>query len=621
MPEPVNASLRSSQTISLIESSPLDPTSWEKLAEQVRDKNDPLSIKSLETIIGGLRRLEELNERAAREKTPPLRPSGLGQAMFVRLAKAYNSPTLLKEIGLIYLRDFNLPDVALLHFDRSVALGGPEKELRPLLDAAKGARQRQSAAAAAEATPAAGVAISPHAKSEAANIIRKTGKMLLPARFGLAATGKVTDPESELKRPLPATTAECVAEADAAVKKGFLQRAEILLRKADEQPGSGPEMWQAWTNLGQAHYERGSFVDVEAAFVEALKYDQNEMASHFNVALGYHLNQKFDRAVAAYTRADQIEPRHPKVWCNLGVLFFQTDAYDKAEEALRTAVASNPEYARAWDNLAAALGAQDKLDEAIEACRRAVALRPEYPEAYFKLGVIYFTNGRLEQAGDEFRRAAALPELTAYCEAFLAMIQARLDRPEAAEVSARKAAETDPKCDLLWMAWNDLGLAWFARKEYGAAAKAYGEATRLKPDEAEAWFNLGVSYHQAGDLKTARDAYQRSVELKEGMTAAWHNLGLICAGDNELPAAMTAFRQETRWEPDNIQGWRELGSVLGKLGREEESGEALARAKELEAAALKKTSASGAVVPGRQSTVALPPGLDLRLPGKGTGSL
>ena len=58
-----------------------------------------------------------------REKTPPLRPSGLGQAMFVRLAKAYNSPTLLKEIGLIYLRDFNLPDIALQHFERSVVLG------------------------------------------------------------------------------------------------------------------------------------------------------------------------------------------------------------------------------------------------------------------------------------------------------------------------------------------------------------------------------------------------------------------------------------------------------------------------------------------------------------------
>jgi hypothetical protein len=82
---------------------------------------------------------------------------------------------------------------------------------------------------------------------------------------------------------------------------------------------------------------------------------------------------------------------------------------------------------------------------------------------------------------------------------------------------------------------------------------------------------------------------------------------------------MTAFRQETRWEPDSVQGWRELGAVLEKLGRDEESGEALARAKELESAALKKVPANGAVPSGPHSKVALPPGLDLRLPGKGAG--
>ena len=616
MPESAHSAIRSSQTIALIESSPLDPVSWEKLAEQAREQNDPLSIKSLEVIIRGLRKVEELNEEAGKAKTPAKRPSGLGQAMFVRLAKAYNSPTLLKEVGLIYLRDFNLPDVALEHFERSLLLGGPEKELRPLVDAAKATLARQGAV-----QEGGGEIALPPAKSEAATIIRKTGKMLLPARFGQAATTKVADPESEMSKPVPATAAECLAEADAAIKAGLLGRAELLLREADGMHGKPLDMWQGWTNLGQVHYEKGNFVEVETAFVGALKYDPNEMASHFNVALGFHLNQKFDRAVAAYLRANELEPRHPKVWCNLGVLYFQTDAYEQAEAALRTSVEANPEYARAWDNLAAALGAQDKLDEAIEACRRAVALRPDYPEAYFKLGVIYFTKGRLEQAADEFVRASTLPELTAYCDAFQAMIQARLDRPEAAEAAVRKAAQADPKCDLLWMAWNEVGLAWFARKKFTEAANAYGEATRLKPDEAGAWFNFGVSHHQAGDLKAARESYQHAVELKESLTGAWHNLGLLCTSEGELAAAMTAFRQETRWDPANVQGWRELGTVLGKLGRDEEAQTALDQAKALDEDAAKSSGPIGkGAAPGERSKVSLPPGLDIRLPAKEPGS-
>jgi tetratricopeptide (TPR) repeat protein len=614
MSEPVHAPLRSTEALALIESSPLDPSSWERLAEQARGQNDPLSIQSLDIIIRGLHRIEEASEKAAREKTLPVRPSGLGQAMFVRLAKAYNSPTLLKEAGLIYLRDLHMPDVALEHFDRSAALGAPEKELKPLMDAARGALQRLTAPR--DRAAQSGVSTDPHANSDAARIIRRTGKMLLPARFGHAVTHRDADPESELNRPVPPTTAECLAEAETAVARGFLGRAEILLRQAEEKPATAPEMWQAWTNLGQAHYEKGHFVDTEAAFVEALKYDPNEMASHFNAALGYHLNQKFERAVAAYLRADELEPKHPKVWCNLGVLYFQTEAYEQAEAALRTAVTASDGYARAWDNLAAALGAQDKLEEAVAACQKAVALKPDYPEAYFKLGVIYFTNGRLQQAGDAFRRAAALPELSAYCDAFLAMVQARLDRPEAAEAAVRKAAATDPKCDLLWMAWNDLGLAWFARKQYDQALGSYGEATRLKPDEPDAWFNLGVSHHQLGALPAAREAYQQAVDLKEAMPMAWHNIGLICLEENELAAAMTAFRQETRWDAARPEGWRELGEVLRKLGRDDEAAEALAKAKEWEdkpaRAALPRPAASN----GARSQVALPPGLDLRLPRK-----
>jgi tetratricopeptide (TPR) repeat protein len=612
MPELANHSPRSSQTIALIESSPLAPASWERLAEQARGQNDPLSVKSLEVIIQGLKKIEELYERADK-KNPPPRLSVFSQAMFVRLAKAYNSPTLLKEVGLIYLRDLNLPEVAGEHFERSLLLGGPEKELRPLINAAAVAEQHRLTQAGPHEHGLSGIATAQHARPVAPNIIRKTGKMLLPARFTQTAPS-LPDPgpaDGGVKDPLPATTAECLAQADAAIRQGRLARARVLLEEANKKPGPPAEMWQAWTNLGQALYEAGDYVRVESAFVEALEYDPDEMASHFNAALGYHLNQKFDLATAAYAKAKEIEPRHPKVWCNFGVLQFQLEAYDKAEDALRRAVENQPDYARAWDNLAASLGAQDKLDEAIEACRRAIQLRPDYPEAYFKMGVIYFSNNQLEEAAAAFEHATSLLPLVAYCDAFQAMIQARLEKPEAAEALVRRAAQTDPKCDLLWMAWNDLGLAWFSEKNYAQAAAAYGEATLLKPEEPETWFNLGVSYHQTGDLKGARDSYQHAVDLQASLADAWHNLGIICAQTAELPAAIHAFRQETNWAPGNVRAWYDLGVALEKSGEDREARSAFAQAEQL-----------GATLPppgpGKAETaaVALPPGLEIKLPKK-----
>jgi len=578
----------------LIEASPLNPASWEVLADKVRRQNDPLSIKSLDIIITGLKKVEELNELAGVQKIAPPRLSSLSQSMFVRLSKAYNSPTLLKEVGLIYLRDLSLPDVALKHFERSLLLGGPEKELRPLTEAAAVAVQRQLTQRNGQEPALSGITTAQHAKPVATNIIRKTGKLLLPARFSQTSTTKLSPHpavESQSSESLPPTTRECLDQAQAAIIQGALTQAESLLRHANRAPAKAEEMWQAWTDLGQAYYERGDFLHVEAAFSEALQHNPGEMASHFNVALGYHLNQRFEQAIAAYAKANDLEKRHPKVWCNLGVLYFQMDAYEQAEAALRYAVMADPQYARAWDNLAASLGAQDKLDEAIASCRRALDLKSDYPEAYFKIGVIYFSKNELEKAADEFHRAIALPPLIPYCHAFLAMIHARLEKPEEAEAAVLCAAQADPACELLWMAWNDLGLAWYSEKNYERAAQAYKQATLLKPDEAEAWLNLGISHHQHGDFPAARDSYRRAIELNAAFAGAWHNLGNVCAELGHLEEAVAAFRKETHLAPNNMRAWYDLGVTFEKLAYNDDARIAFARAEALEAAQRRATSA------------------------------
>src|SRR5476651_2453311 len=93
MTEPTFHSGRSTQNLRLIESDPLSSASWEALAEKVRGQNDPLSIKSLEVIIDGLKKIEEVNTIAKEKDTAPLRIAPLSLSMFTRLARAYNSPT------------------------------------------------------------------------------------------------------------------------------------------------------------------------------------------------------------------------------------------------------------------------------------------------------------------------------------------------------------------------------------------------------------------------------------------------------------------------------------------------------------------------------------------------
>jgi tetratricopeptide (TPR) repeat protein len=569
--EPTLHSARPNPTLKRLEADPLSRALWEELAEKVRGQNDPLSIKSLEVIIDGLKRIEEMNPPGMEQTKKPARISLLSQTMFVRLARAYNSPTLLKEVGMIYLRELALPNVALQHFERSLRLGGPERELRPLSEAAAVAVQRQMTQRTGMEAAHSGVVAAQHTQPVAVEIIRKTGKLLMPSRIGPSAPTEPVVAESKKEEPLPATGRECLDQAQAAIKEGRFQRAEALLFKANEQPADRTELWQAWTDLGQACFESGHSQLVETAFLEALKIDPDELASQFNAALGYQLNHKYEPALAMYLKANKTDPKHPKVWCNLGVLYFQTDQFPQAESALRFATMASPDYARAWDNLAAALGAQNKLEEALIACKRAVDLRPDYPEAYFKMAIVYFSQNEMAHALAEFRRAALLPAISAYCDSFQAMIHARLEQPEEAEIDVARAIQSDPKCELLWLAWNDIGLAWYSSENYSKAATAYGEASELNPKEPQVWFNLGVSFHKLGDLDSARESYQQAVELKESLPGAWHNLGIVCAERDDHQAAMNAFRREVSWFPDNIRAWYDLGVTLEKLGHEEEA--------------------------------------------------
>jgi protein O-GlcNAc transferase len=151
------------------------------------------------------------------------------------------------------------------------------------------------------------------------------------------------------------------------------------------------------------------------------------------------------------------------------------------------------------------------------------------------------------------------------------MIHARLEQTEAAEAAVQRAIKADAKCDLLWIAWNEIGSAWYAAGNYSRSATAYGEATIINPQEPQAWFNLGVSFHKIGDLEAARDSYQQAVDLKESYPGAWHNLGIVCAQKGDNLAAMNAFRREVNWVPDNIRAWYDLAVTLEKLGRDDEA--------------------------------------------------
>ncbi|MEM1060027.1 MAG: tetratricopeptide repeat protein [Verrucomicrobiota bacterium] len=551
-----------------IHTKPLDPELWEALRDAVAAKPDEKGAQTLTIVAQGLR---EVGEADASMLT------GLQKSVFLRLSKSYVNPTLVKELGVIHLNEFRLPEAARDHFLQAKALGLFDPDLNILIAQAEEAIKNQGQVKEA----AESVDQAEHARPKPAEVIRKTGKLAMTADklLGLAvadteAATDDTDAVAEDQVPLEFLDAMAMAVEEAGSRRyrKAVRVAEIITkRESDTELTSS-----VWTNLGETFFRHGKFSEAERAYRLAKDLLPRDLRHWFNYGLAQHVLGEYDSALQSYTMADQAEPNHPKVWNNIGVLHFQQDRMNAAEMALRKALEAKPDYPRAWDNLAAALGAQEKFKEAAAAASKAIELREDFPEAWFKLGVLCFHNEQYTEADEAMANAESLIATSAYAMHYQSMICSRVGRPDEGVSHILKAIGLDPNCELTWMSWNEAGLAYAHQEAYDKAVAAYDKALTFKPGSTEVLFNVGVARRRTGDHELAELTLARLVQIDPMNFRAWHHLGHVYL-ELEKPAdAVDCFEQQVELRPRRQKAWESLAQAYAADGQQERA-EAAAR--------------------------------------------
>ena len=163
-----------------------------------------------------------------------------------------------------------------------------------------------------------------------------------------------------------------------------------------------------------------------------------------------------------------------------------------------------------------------------------------------------------------------------------------------AQAAARLAEHMKARPDDL-RGWTLLGRAYSDLGRPDEAARAFGRAVDLKPDDASLQISYGEALMQASDGEVtppAMAAFQRALELQPGLAAARFYLGLADRQAGRLPAAYDRWLKLARELPEDSPRWRlvaeHLQAVAGNLGRD--------LAKDLPAAA--KLAEAPAIGPG-----------------------
>lgn len=203
------------------------------------------------------------------------------------------------------------------------------------------------------------------------------------------------------------------------------------------------------------------------------------------------------------------------------------------------------------------------IADALKELTKAVELRPDNPHYRNALGYAYFMRGMNAEALKSFEKAVSLdPNLSdAHLnKSALYLSEGEWDR---AITAAGKAAENifykSPE-----LAYNNMGWAYYNKRDYRGAVEYYAKALQANPNFALAHYNMGLAYEKAERLKEAVEAYRMAVNIAPNFQDAYFNLGMALAKHKDKAGAIKAFDRviELAPESDKAQSAKEYINLI-----------------------------------------------------------
>lgn len=265
---------------------------------------------------------------------------------------------------------------------------------------------------------------------------------------------------------------------------------------------------------------KGKFDKAVAAYDHALQLDPNNDMAWRGKAESLRNARRFDAAQAALDAALKRFPQEPVFVDELGALKYEQRDYAAAEQAFRRSIAMEPDAVLPYANLNVVLLMQDRTEEALQVLQQGLQVRPS-ARLYSALGNALFLRGDYVGAATAFENAVA-PVYGAprsylnwanLGDTLLWLpgreVQARQAYDKARQLLAPLLARTPDDVALL----SRMGL-YAARAGDAAAAGALVErALALAPTNASAQFRAALAFELLGRRAAAIDAVNRARKL------------------------------------------------------------------------------------------------------------
>jgi arylsulfatase A-like enzyme/Tfp pilus assembly protein PilF len=308
------------------------------------------------------------------------------------------------------------------------------------------------------------------------------------------------------------------------------------------------------------------------------------------------------------------ELKTPNVYEYLNDIYLEKGDLKSAEDILKKGIAHFPGTLFLQLKLATLYDDLNRIDEAEKLCHQLLEQDPRYSRAYLILAKIYKKRGQIDRAANCYENAIKIEPLNVklkveYADALLTIgkkeaaqnVLTRLlenevliKNPTTLGIKTRigflllKMGEYDRAVSLCLQmishghstpeVLNQLGLAFFKKRDFKKAMESYNKALSLDEKNALTLSNLGTLYltlfqatrDEAYHAK-AIDHYKRAVDVDPKMNSAYNGLGAAYSFVRNRKMAIFYWEKAHKNDPDFINVYFNLGITYIEIGQKKKA--------------------------------------------------
>ncbi|KAJ1960195.1 glucose repression mediator protein [Dipsacomyces acuminosporus] len=343
----------------------------------------------------------------------------------------------------------------------------------------------------------------------------------------------------------------------------FMNEQERALTAYDSALRHNPYSQAALTQIANIYRSREEFEKAVEYFQRIVNIDNTNGEIWGAIGNCYLMLDELPKAYQAYQQAiyHLPDPKEPKLWYGIGILYDRYGSYDHAEEAFGAVMRMDPNFDKATEiyfRLGIIHKCQGRYEQSLQ-CFNYILKDPPKPltetDIWFQIGNVYELQKDYNNARDAYERV--LQENPEHGKV-LQQLGALYFRPntnmtniEAAVQLLMRAIEID-KEKVEAHTWYLLGRCYMVQRLYNKAYEAYQQAVYRDGNNATYWCSIGVLYYQINQFRDALDAYSRAIRINPYLSEVWFDLGALYeACNNQVNDAIDAYTRAAELDRSN----------------------------------------------------------------------